>query len=47
MNEYEVEVNGLTLTVQLSDEDAKRYPDAKKVKPASVEDKAVKPSRKS
>ena len=31
LNLYEVEVNGVTTHLQLSDEDAKAYPDAKRV----------------
>jgi hypothetical protein len=32
LKQYEVEINGLPHTLQLSDEDAKQYKDAKEVK---------------
>jgi hypothetical protein len=44
MNLYEVELNGIVHTLQLSAEDAKRYPDAKKVGSAKA---AEEPSNKS
>lgn len=36
MKEYEVEINGITHRLQLSAEDAKRYPDATEVKAADA-----------
>lgn len=36
MKAYEVEINGVTHTLQLSAEDAKKYPDATEVKSADA-----------
>lgn len=36
MKTYEVEINGVTHTFQMTAEDAKRYPGAKEVKAASA-----------
>lgn len=44
MNEYEVELNGITHRLQLTAEDAKKYEDAKKVGSAKA---AEEPSNKS
>jgi hypothetical protein len=45
MNLYEVELNGIVHTLQLTAEDAKRYPDAKKVGSAKAADEPANKSR--
>lgn len=45
MKEYTVDIGGVEHTLQLDDEDAERYAEAKVVSARKVEDKGVKPAK--